>query len=168
MPRRDRSQLCVTPAIGISKSAVALISLFIVNDPNISTHRGKEMPCMVIVGMVIGANNSAFAGRFDFLPTSSSSTKPQIAELARILDDLKIERAQVEVDDRRTLSEFADALGSETFDTAKASVGGERRVASAARLREVLIKSLQQIHAMLKPEQRTRLSYLIRTGVLSL
>lgn len=92
----------------------------------------------------------------------------QIAELARILDELKIERAQIEVDDRRTLSEFADALGGETFDTAKATTGGQRRVDSAQRLRETLIRSLQQIHAMLRPDQRTRLAYLIRTGVLAL
>ena len=92
----------------------------------------------------------------------------QIAELARILDELKIERAQIDVDDRRSLAEFADALGGENFDTAKATSGGERRVASAVRLRETLIRSLQQIHAMLRPDQRSRLAYLIRTGVLAL
>jgi Spy/CpxP family protein refolding chaperone len=92
----------------------------------------------------------------------------QIAELARILDELKIERAQIEVDDRRSLSEFADALGGENFDTAKATSGGERRVASAQRLRETLVRSLQQIHAMLRPDQRSKLAYLIRAGVLAL
>ncbi len=92
----------------------------------------------------------------------------QIAELARILDELKIERAQIEVDDRRSLSEFADALSGENFDAAKATSGGERRVASAVRLRETLIRSLQQIHAMLRPDQRGRLAYLIRAGVLAL
>jgi hypothetical protein len=35
-------------------------------------------------------------------------------------------------------------------------------------LRETLTRSLQQIHAMLKPDQRSRLAYLIRTGVLAL
>jgi len=34
----------------------------------------------------------------------------QIGELARILDELKIERAQAEVDDRRARAEFADAV----------------------------------------------------------
>jgi Spy/CpxP family protein refolding chaperone len=92
----------------------------------------------------------------------------QIAELARILDELKIERAQVDVDDRRTLSEFADAVGGETFDAAKAASAGERRVTSAARLRDTLIRSLTQIHAMLRPDQRARMAYLIRTGVLAL
>src|SRR5688572_7418752 len=40
----------------------------------------------------------------------------QVAQLARILDELKTERAQVAVDDRRTLSDFADALAGEQFD----------------------------------------------------
>lgn len=91
----------------------------------------------------------------------------QVGALARILDELKTERAQVEVDNRRTLAEFADALSGDAFDTAKAGSAGERRVASAQRLRDTLIRSLGQIHALLNPEQRTRFAYLIRTGVLA-
>ncbi len=91
----------------------------------------------------------------------------QVAELARVLDELKTERAQAAVDDRRTLSEFADALGGEAFDATKAAAAGERRIASATRLRDTLLRSLQQIHALLNPEQRARFAYLIRTGVLS-
>ena len=90
----------------------------------------------------------------------------QIGELARLLDEVKTERAQAEVDDRRTLSEFADALAGETFDAAKAASAGDRRVASATKLREAVIRFLQQIHAILNPEQRARLAYLIRTGAL--
>jgi Spy/CpxP family protein refolding chaperone len=91
----------------------------------------------------------------------------QITELARILDELKTERAQAEVDNRRTLSEFADALSGEVFDSGKATAAGERRVQSATRLRDALVRALGQIHALLNPEQRTRFAYLIRTGVLS-
>jgi Spy/CpxP family protein refolding chaperone len=91
----------------------------------------------------------------------------QVAELAKLLDEVKTERAQAEVDDRRTLAEFADALAGETFDTAKASAAGDRRVASAAKLRDTVIRFLQQIHAILNPDQRARLAYLIRTGTLS-
>src|SRR5438552_8033200 len=43
----------------------------------------------------------------------------QIEQLARILDELKTERAQSAVDDRRSLSEFADALAGEAFDIPK-------------------------------------------------
>jgi Spy/CpxP family protein refolding chaperone len=91
----------------------------------------------------------------------------QVAALARILDELKTERAQAAVDDRRSLAEFADAVTGETFDAAKATGAGERRVQSAARLRDALVRALREIHALLKPEQRERLSYMLRTGILS-
>jgi len=92
----------------------------------------------------------------------------QVAELARILDQLKTERAQAAVDDRRTLSDFADAVAGEAFDAAKASAGGDRRAESARRLRDAVVKALSQIHAILNPEQRAKLAYLIRSGALQL
>jgi Spy/CpxP family protein refolding chaperone len=91
----------------------------------------------------------------------------QVAELARILDELKTERAQAEVDRRRTLSVFADALAGDTFDAAGAAEAGEQRVASAARVRDAVLKALGQIHAVLNADQRVRLAYLIRTGTLA-
>ncbi|MDB5292283.1 MAG: hypothetical protein JWL69_3524 [Phycisphaerales bacterium] len=102
-----------------------------------------------------------------FLAYKLGLDEKQVVELARILDELKTERAQAEVDDRRTLAEFADALAGESFDAAKATSAGDRRVASASRLRDTLIRSLQQIHALLTAEQRAHFAYLIRTGVLA-
>jgi Spy/CpxP family protein refolding chaperone len=101
-----------------------------------------------------------------FLAHKLQLDERQIAELARILDNLKTERAQAEVDRRRTVAAFADALGGETFDTAKGNEGGDLRAQSAARLRDAVLQALQQIHAVLNAEQRQRLAYLIRTGAL--
>jgi Spy/CpxP family protein refolding chaperone len=81
-------------------------------------------------------------------------------------NDLKTERAQAEVDDRRSLAEFADAISGESFDAAKAGSAGERRVGSTMRVREALVRALEQIHALMNPDQRQRLAYLIHTGVL--
>ena len=92
----------------------------------------------------------------------------QVGELARVLDELKTERAQAEVDRRRTVAAFADALTGDAFDAAKAGEGGTLRLRSAERLRDAVLKALQQIHAILGPEQRARLAYLIRTGTLAL
>jgi Spy/CpxP family protein refolding chaperone len=92
----------------------------------------------------------------------------QTTELARILNELKTERAQAEVDRQRTLSAFADALAGEAFDAAKAAEAGELRVKSAERLRDGVVKALQQIHGILNADQRVRLAYLIRTGTLVL
>src|SRR5438552_5420280 len=82
----------------------------------------------------------------------------QVAELARILDELKTERAQAEVDRRRSLTAFADALTGDAFDAAKGAEGGELRVKSAERLRDAVLKALQQIHALLNADQRVRLA----------
>jgi Spy/CpxP family protein refolding chaperone len=103
-----------------------------------------------------------------FLAHKLDLNESQITALARILNDLKTERAQAEVDDRRSLADFADAIAGEAFDAAKAAGAGERRVQSAARLREAIVRALEQIHSLLEPEQRQRLAYLIRTGVLTL
>jgi Spy/CpxP family protein refolding chaperone len=92
----------------------------------------------------------------------------QVAELARILNDLKTERAQAAVDDRRTLTSLADALAGETFDEALANQGAELRRKGAERLAEAVVKALGRIHKLLDPEQRERLAYLIRTGALVL
>ena len=90
----------------------------------------------------------------------------QVAELARILDELKTERAQAEVDRRRTVAALADAVAGPSFDQAKAADGAKLRVASAERLRDAVLKALQQIHQMLDDDQRAKLAYLIRTGTL--
>jgi Spy/CpxP family protein refolding chaperone len=103
-----------------------------------------------------------------FLAQRLDLDEKQMAELARILDELKTERAQAEVDRRRTLATFSDALTGEAFDAAKAVEAGELRVASAGRVRDAVLKALGQIHAVLNADQRVRLAYLIRTGTLTI
>ena len=103
-----------------------------------------------------------------FLAHKLELSEAQVPELARILDELKTERAQAEVDNRRTVSAFADAIESATFGEARSREGGDLRVKSAERLRDAVTLALSRIHAMLDDDQRKRLSYLIRTGVVTL
>ena len=103
-----------------------------------------------------------------FLAYKLGLDQRQVSELAKILDELKTERAQSEVDRRRTLSAFADAVGSESFDQARANEAADLRLASAARLRDTVTKALAKIHALLRNDQRERMAYLIRTGVITL
>ena len=103
-----------------------------------------------------------------FLAFKLNLSEQQVADLARILDELKTERAQAAVDDRRTTAAFADALGLEKFDEPKAAEGGALRVKSAERLREAVTKALGRIHALLDSGQRAQLAYLIRTGALAI
>jgi hypothetical protein len=103
-----------------------------------------------------------------FLAYKLELDERQVAELARVLDELKTERAQGEVDRRRSLTAFADAVGAEAFDEARAKEAGALRVATAERLRDAVVKALGRIHAILDGDQRERLAYLIRTGALQL
>jgi Spy/CpxP family protein refolding chaperone len=120
-----------------------------------------------------GGSEEGFGGGFGvrrplrFLAHQLGLDEHQVAELARVLDDLKTERAQAEVDRRRTVAALADALGGDTFDAAKAAEGGELRVKSAERLRDAVLEALRRMHGILNAEQRGRLAYLIRTGTLS-
>ena len=103
-----------------------------------------------------------------FLAFKLDLDEQQVAELARILDDLKTERAQAEVDGRRSTAAFADALGGEAFDAEKAASAGAMRVATAERLRDAVTTALSSIHTMLDGPQRERLAYLIRSGTLQI
>jgi len=103
-----------------------------------------------------------------FLAYKLELDEKQVAELARVLDDLKTERAQGEVDRRRSLSGFADAVAGPTFDAERAKESAALRVATAERLRDAVTSALGKLHALLDDDQRERLAYLIRTGVLTL
>lgn len=103
-----------------------------------------------------------------FLAYKLELDEKQVADLARILNELKTERAQAEVDGRRTTAAFADAVGGAVFDEAKAGEGATLRVQSAEKLKNAVQKALREIHAVLSDEQRQRLAYLIRTGVVTL
>jgi Spy/CpxP family protein refolding chaperone len=103
-----------------------------------------------------------------FLAYKLELDEKQVGELARILNELKTERAQAEVDERRTVAAFADAVGGAAFDETKAGDGAKQRVSTAERLKNAVVKALREIHVVLSDEQRQRLAYLIRTGVVTL
>jgi Spy/CpxP family protein refolding chaperone len=117
-----------------------------------------------------GFGGGAFGVRrpLRFLAYKLELDERQVAELARILDELKTERAQAEVDRRRSLSAFADAVAGDTFDDGKAKQAAGARVTTAERLRDAVTSALGRLHGLLEKDQRERLAYLIRTGVLSL
>jgi|SRR5262245_9720950 len=103
-----------------------------------------------------------------FLSWKLGLEEPQIAELAAILDELKTERAQAAVDERRALSGFAEVMAAERFDPAKAGEAAGTRTKSAERVQQQVVRALERIHALLTSEQRSRFAYLIRSGALGL
>jgi hypothetical protein len=103
-----------------------------------------------------------------FLAYKLELDEEQVAELARVLADLKTERAQAAVDNRRSVTALADIIAGEAFDPAKASEAAAQRAKSAERVNEAVAKALGRIHATLRADQRSRLAYLIRTGALTI
>ena len=103
-----------------------------------------------------------------FLAFKLGLQEPQVVQLARILDELKTERAQHAVDDRRRLSALAEAVGSESFSEDKAREAAALRAESTERLEAAVVKAVRQLHGLLDEGQRERLAYLIRTGTLVL
>ena len=123
---------------------------------------------------VAAASGLFFGGAFGvrrplrFLAFQLGLEEAQTRELARILDELKTERAQAAVDDRRSLAAFAEAIAAEAFDETRAKEAAAARTKSAERLQQAVVRALGRIHALLEAEQRGRLAYLIRTGTLML
>jgi Spy/CpxP family protein refolding chaperone len=133
-------------------------------------HRGPPWAAHFNPGFDDDLGGGSFGVRrpLRFLAHKLDLNDEQVAELARVLDDLKTERAQGAVDQRRTTATFADAVAGESFDEAKVNEAADARVKSAERLRGAVVKALGKIHAILDAEQRAKLAYLLRTGALAI
>jgi hypothetical protein len=103
-----------------------------------------------------------------FLSERLDLSEKQVSQLARIIERIRIERAQAAVDLRRAADEFADVLESSDFTTEAAESAGQRRIAAAKNVQDVVSSSLQLLHEMLDEEQRDELASLIRTGAIKL
>jgi Spy/CpxP family protein refolding chaperone len=101
-----------------------------------------------------------------FLAYKLDLDERQVTELAAILAELKTERAQAAVDERRSVAALADVVAAETFDADKAGAATGERVKSAEAVQKAVAKAVGRIHALLQPEQRAKLAYLLRTGAL--
>jgi Spy/CpxP family protein refolding chaperone len=92
----------------------------------------------------------------------------QVEALARIIDELKTHRAQAAVDERRSIGQIADGLLGTEFERTKVAEAVNLRVQSAEKLRDAVVEALASTHALLRPEQRKKLSYLLRSGQLTI
>jgi Spy/CpxP family protein refolding chaperone len=92
----------------------------------------------------------------------------QVEALARIIDELKTQRAQAAVDERRSVGQIADGLLGDELDRGKLSEAVSLRVQSAEKLRDAVVEALASTHALLRPEQRKKLAYLLRSGQLTI
>jgi Spy/CpxP family protein refolding chaperone len=103
-----------------------------------------------------------------FMARRLNLTDEQTSTLAAILDDLKTERAQAQVDHRRAISAFADAFLGSAFDEAQVRNAAQRRADSARRVEEAVTTALQRTFDLLDDRQRKQLAYLLRAGDLTI
>jgi len=101
-----------------------------------------------------------------FLAWRLELSTEQTGALARILEHLKLERAQAALDTRRAAADLADALEASEFGRAKADAATELRAAAARRAQEAIANALAELHALLEPDQRAQLAELVRTGAI--
>jgi hypothetical protein len=103
-----------------------------------------------------------------FLAWKLELNEKQTAELAKVLAELKTERAQADVEGRRAASALADLASAAEFDLAKAKEAADLKVKSAERVSGAIVAALSRLHALLDQDQRERLAYLVRTGIVQL
>jgi Spy/CpxP family protein refolding chaperone len=103
-----------------------------------------------------------------FLAHKLELNEDQVSKLAAILNTLKTERAQSDVDYRRRTASLADAFEASSLDEAKVEAASQEQARSAERLRASVKAALQQMHGLLDDEQRKKFAYLLRAGVLSI
>lgn len=114
--------------------------------------------------------SSAFGVRrpLRFLAHKLELNEDQVALLAAILDELKTERAQAAVNQRRRISALAEAIEGGQLDEGKLKSAGDEQVHSSESLRTAVEGALRKLHAALDDTQRKKLAYMLRTGLLSI
>lgn len=103
-----------------------------------------------------------------FLAHKLELSDEQVAQFAAILDRLKTERAQADVDQRRRTASLAEAFEAPTFDASKVDAANDEQAKSAERLRASVKLALEQMHAVLEVEQRKKFAYFLRAGILAI
>lgn len=101
-----------------------------------------------------------------FLAWKLELSDEQTSQLARILERLKLERAQAALDQRRAAADLADVLEAGEFARARVDAAGELRTAAARRIEAAVGKALEELHALLEPDQRAHLAEMVRTGAI--
>jgi hypothetical protein len=115
---------------------------------------------------VLGGSSLGVRRPLRFLSWRLELSPEQTGSLARILERLKLERAQAALDARRAAADLADALEAGEFARARVEAAGELRAAAGRRVEAAVAKALEELHALLDPEQRSQLAELVRTGAI--
>ena len=92
----------------------------------------------------------------------------QTRKVAAILDQLKHEREQAQLDERRTVSDLADLVTNPDLSVDMLKDALAPRVDAAERLQLAVARAVQQMAVVLDPDQRDELAYLLTSKSLVL
>lgn len=98
-----------------------------------------------------------------FLTWRLDLSREQAAKVARVIERLKIEREQADVDLRRAAAEMADAVEAASFDRARIDAAHQRRIDAARSVQVAVDRALEELHGLLDEEQRETFAALIRS-----
>ncbi len=116
---------------------------------------------------VFGGGNLGVRRPLRFLTWRLDLSREQAAKAARVIERIKIEREQANVDLRRAAAEMADAVDGETFDRERMQAAQERRIEAARNTQEVVSRGLEEFHEFLDEDQRETFAALIRSREIS-
>ncbi|MEE9280182.1 MAG: Spy/CpxP family protein refolding chaperone [Myxococcota bacterium] len=98
-----------------------------------------------------------------FLTWRLDLSREQVAQAARVIERLKIEREQANVDLRRAAAEMADAVEAASFDRTRMDAAHQRRIDAARSVQDAVGGALEEFHGFLDEEQRETFAALIRS-----
>jgi hypothetical protein len=91
-------------------------------------------------------------------------TEAQIRDVVDVLDKLKTDYNQAQLDRDRSTSEIAAVFSGAEFDSTRASAALSMRTRATDALNQELLAAMQRIFALLNEDQRRDFAYLLRSG----
>ncbi len=92
----------------------------------------------------------------------------QTSRVAAILNQLKLEREQAALDEKRSLAALADLLTRDDLETAHLRTALDPRLRAEERLQEEFAKGLRELASILHPDQLQRFADMVRSGLITL
>jgi hypothetical protein len=111
-------------------------------------------------------HTGSFGGRrpLRYLSYQLDLDEPQRRQIGAVLEEVKVEREQADLDEKKMVASLADQLGKPevTVDSLKQTLSS--RVRSTERIQSVIAEALEKIVGILDADQREEFAYLLRTG----
>lgn len=111
-------------------------------------------------------HTGSFGGRrpLRYLSYQLDLDEPQRRQIGAVLDEVKVEREQADLDEKKMVASLAEQIGRPevTVDSLKQTLSS--RVRSTEQIQSTIAEALEKIVGILDTDQREEFAYLLRTG----